>query len=429
MTDTRRVAAEMLQNVLENRVFFSEVKNQKEEASSSDSAFINMLVLTCLRHLAFTKRSLKQFAKKKLPENVIFGQYLLYLGMTEVLYMDTPDYAIINSYVDIAKKTTDKYVAGFINAVLRNICHQKEALKAADDGEFFPPLFNQILNQDYSKKTIKKIQESSQKEPLLDITIKSDAPIWAEKLSGKLLPGGTIRMENRGRISELPGYQEGTWWVQDFAASLAVKALGDIKGKKVLDLCAAPGGKTAQLINAGAIVTALDISDSRLNTLKTNLQRLQIKAEEIICADALSWLKDYAGEKFDIILLDAPCSATGTLRRHPELVHIKNLKDVEKLADLQKDFLSLVGNALKKDGILLYCTCSISKTEGEKQITTFLENNPGYKNMPLQSADLCGDDKLQETITEEGFIRTLPHQLADFGGTDAFFIARLKKEA
>lgn len=427
MTDTRRIAAEMLQNILENKTFFSDVKNRDTETAAADSAFINMLVLTTLRHLVFIKKTLKKFVKKKLPPNVIFGEYVLFLGAAEILYLDTPDYAVINSYVEIAKKTTDKYVAGFINAVFRNLCRQKEELKKEDAGEFFTPEFFRILNQDYGKKTVQKIQNAAQKEPELDISVKNDADFWAERLDGRLLPGNTIRLKNRGRITELPGYNDGAWWVQDFAASLAAKTLGKIKNQKVLDLCAAPGGKTAQLINAEANVTALDISEPRLKTLNENLKRLQFKAEDIICADALDWLKNYDGPLFDAILIDAPCSATGTIRRHPELVHIKNLKDVEKLAALQKDFLSLAGNALKKDGLLVYCTCSISKTEGEKQIAAFLENNPSFISLPVTSEELCGDEQLKEIISDEGFIRTLPQHLEVFGGTDAFFVARLKK--
>lgn len=427
MTDPRQTAAEMLQNILENKTFFSDVKNRDTETPATDSAFINMLVLTTLRHLVFIKKTLKKFVKKKLPPNVAFGEYILFLGAAEILYLDTPDYAVINTYVDIAKKTTDKYVGGFINAVFRNLCRQKAELIQTDTGEFFTAEFFRILNQDYGKKTVQKIQTAAQKEPELDITVKSDAAVWAEKLDARLLPGGTVRLKNRGRITELPGYKDGAWWVQDFAASLAVKTLGNITSQKVLDLCAAPGGKTAQLIQAGAEVTALDISESRLKTLHENLARLDLSAKEIICADALDWLKKYDSEKFDAILLDAPCSATGTVRRHPELVHIKNLKDVQKLAELQKDFLSLVGNALKKDGLLVYCTCSVTKTEGEKQITAFLQNNPDFVNFPVTSQELCGDDQLKEIITEEGYIRTLPQHLETFGGTDAFFVARLKK--
>ncbi len=428
MSTIRQAAVEMLKDVLENKNFFSEVKTKQSQISSQDSAFANMLILTTFRHLVFIKKVLKKFVKKKLPATAVSGQYALFLGTAEILYLNTPDYAVINSYVEITKHLADKYVAGFVNAVLRNICKQKEELKKEETNEFFPPEFFHILNQDYGKKTIQKIQSAAMLEPKLDITVKSDAAHWAEVLGGKLLPSDTIRLENNGKITELSGYADGAWWVQDFAAALAVKALPDIKNKNVLDMCAAPGGKTAQLINKGAKVTALDISAPRLQKLQENLQRLHFEAD-VVCADALEYIKTYKGTPYDAVLLDAPCSATGTIRRHPELVHIKRLKDVEKQAELQKEILHETPKILKTGGTLIYCTCSISKLEGEKQIAAFLEANPDFKIVPITSEELCGDNYLAEIITEQGFIRTLPQHLADFGGTDSFFVARLKKEA
>lgn len=428
MSETRKLAVQMLQDILEKKVFFSEVKAFHAAENHEDSAFINMLVLTALRNLIFLKRTLKQFVKKKLPDNMAFGQYALLLATAEILFLDTPDYAVINSYVDITKKQTDKYVAGFVNAVLRNICRQKEELKKQDNGEFFPPEFLGILHQSYGKKIIQKIQAAAAIEPPLDLTVKTDAAGWAQKLNATLLPNGTLRLKNAGKITALPGYGEGAWWVQDVAASLAVKALGNIKGQHVLDLCAAPGGKTAQLINAGAQTTALDISEPRLKILQENLERLQLPAQKIICADALDYLTNFNEELYDIILLDAPCSATGTIRRHPELVHIKKAQDVQKLAKLQKDFLEVTGKALRPGGILLYCTCSITKDEGEKQIQDFLNSHPDFHNLPIEPQTL-GNQELQELITEEGFIRTLPYHFENLGGCDAFFIARLQKAA
>ena len=428
MTNVRQIAVEMLKATIENKNFFSEVKLKQNLQDSAESAFCNMLILTALRHLFYIKKTLKKFLKKKLPASALYAQYSLYLGITELIYLNTPDYAVINSYVEITKQHTDKYIAGFVNAVLRNVCKQKEEIKKADTQEFFPPEFYHILNQDYGKKTIQKIQAASMLEPKLDLSVKDNAAHWAEVLGGQCLPSDTIRLNNNGKITELSGYADGAWWVQDFAAALAVKALPDIKDKKVLDMCAAPGGKTAQLINKGAKVTALDISAPRLQKLQENLQRLHFEAD-VVCADALEYIKTYQGTPYDAVLLDAPCSATGTIRRHPELVHIKRLKDVEKQAELQKEILNQTPKILKTGGMLIYCTCSISKLEGEKQIAAFLEANPNFKIIPITSEELCGDNRLEEIITAEGFIRTLPQHLADFGGTDSFFVARLKKEA
>lgn len=431
MSDSRQVAAEMLQKVLSDKAFFSEIKNSTDSLEAKDIAFVNMLVLTTLRRLVFIKRALRQYAKKRMPDKVIFAEYALLLATTEILYLNTPDYAVINSWVEIVKKKTDKYVSGFVNAILRKICADKEELIKHDNQEFFTSEFFKILNQGYGKKTVAKIQEASLKEPALDITVKSDPKIWAEKLGGTLLPSGTIRLNSSGRINEIEGYHDGSWWVQDAAAALCVKALGDIKSLSVLDMCAAPGGKTAQLLNAEAKVTSLDISHSRLQKLCDNITRLRFETPETICADGIDYLTNFRGEKFDIILLDAPCSATGTLRRHPELVHIKTLADVDKQAELQKELLHASANALKKDGILLYCVCSLTKTEGENQIRAFLDSHQHFQISPITKADICTFDgpDMSEIITPEGFIRTLPFHLEDHGGLDSFFIAKLQKVA
>lgn len=423
MSDTRKTAIEILQNILEKKQFFKEAKSNSSALENKENAFLNMLILTTLRRLVFIKKTLHKYAKKKLPSKVAYANYALFLGISELLFMNTPDYAVINSYVNLVKQQTDKFVAGFVNAVLRRIAADKNEILSDDIGEFFTSEFFKILNTSYGKKTIAKIQQFSQKEPPLDITVKHFPEIWAEKLKGNVLANGSIRLNNNAKIPELAGYNDGEWWVQDAAASLAVKALGDISNKRILDLCAAPGGKTAQLLNAGAKVTALDISADRLKTLNENLHRLHLQTEKTICADAVEYLKNFKDEPYDIILLDAPCSATGTLRRHPEIIHIKTLADIQRQTALQKQFLHLAGKALKTNGILLYCTCSIAKAEGEEQISEFLKKNNTFKLLPIK------DIGFTETLTQEGYIRTLPFHLSDKGGMDAFFIAKLQKEA
>ena len=408
MSDQRETAVLTLEKILKEKIFFSEIK--------SDSPFINMLILTSLRHLVHIKKSLKQFIKKNLPEKASFANYAIILASTEIIYLDSPDYAIINSYVDTIKKHTDKYIAGFANAVLRNVAKNAETIKSSDKGEFFPPEFSRILNLNYNKSTISKIEKAAILEPPLDISIKENFDIEGLKLDSE-----TIRLSHKGKVSDIKGYAEGLWWVQDYAASLAIKTLDKIKGKKVLDLCAAPGGKTAQLINKGAIVTALDISKPRLETLESNLSRLGFKTQEIINQDALEYLQSLSSPVFDIIILDAPCSATGTLRRHPEVVHLKTIDDIKKQSLLQQEILDNISKALKPNGTLVYCVCSISKLEGENQIDSFLEKNKNFKIIPIES-------KRSEFITEKGYIRTLPHHLSKSGGMDSFFIAKLIKE-
>ncbi|MBR1948899.1 MAG: RsmB/NOP family class I SAM-dependent RNA methyltransferase, partial [Alphaproteobacteria bacterium] len=350
------------------------------------------------------------------------GQCALILGAVELMYMKTPDYAVINSYVNIVKAKTDKYVAGFVNAVLRKIAKQKDVFTSSDSGVFFSQEFKSLLKSSYSSKEIEKIEKSSQNIPFLDISYKDEKTVGV--LGGKKLPLGTIRLEAKGKISDLPEYEKGIWWVQDFSSALPVKMLDNIKGKDVLELCSAPGGKTAQLLSFGAIVTCLDVNENRLDILRENMDRLKLKPKEIICADALEFL-DTNDKKYDLVVLDAPCSATGTLRRHPEIVHIKTKKDVEAQAKLQKAFLSKVDRALKAGGELLYCTCSLCKEEGEMQIREFLEENKNYKVVNLKNKTPKELDKL---ITKEGFLRVLPYFMDDFGGADGFFVARLRKE-
>ena len=417
MSSQRETSLQILQNILAGKTSADLLSSVPDE----DNAFVTMLILTSLRHLVYIRKILKHLINKKLSQQNNIARLALILGATELLYMQTPDYAVINSYVSIVKAKTDRYVGGFVNAVLRKISRTKKELITADKGEFFPQSFRTLLHRDYSSKTIAAIEKASITEPYLDITYVSASS--AQALNGNILPLGSIRLSGRGKISSLPGYTKGTWWVQDFSSSIPVKMLGTIKGKKVLDLCAAPGGKTAQLLHAGAQVTCLDISAKRLKTLEENLARLHLTPEQIICQDGLEFLAQTT-QKFDIILLDAPCSATGTLRRHPEIAHIKTLDDISRQSALQKQFLALIDKALLPHGILLYCTCSLCKDEGEHQISSFLQNNPHYSVVNLAPQI---PHELSSITTPEGYIRILPQHLKDFGGADGFFIACLQK--
>ena len=418
MTTPRETSLQLLQNILETK---SSVSTLPLSSEAKDNAFITMLVLTSLRHLVYIRKILKNLINKKLSQQNSLARYALILGTAELLYLNQADYAVINSYVTIVKSKTDRYVGGFVNAVLRKISRTKKELIAADKGEFFPQSFRTLVHRDYSSKSIAAIEKASVTEPLLDITCVLASS--AKALNGTILPLGSIRLAHKGKIPNLPDYAQGTWWVQDFSSSLPVKMLGAINGKKVLDLCAAPGGKTAQLLHAGAQVTCLDISAERLNLLKTNLARLHLNPRQVICQDGLDFLAQTT-QKFDIILLDAPCSATGTLRRHPEIVHLKTLDDISRQSALQKQFLALVDKALLPHGILLYCTCSLCKDEGEHQISSFLQNNPHYSVVNLAPKI---PNELSSIITPEGYIRVLPQHLKDFGGADGFFIACLQK--
>jgi 16S rRNA (cytosine967-C5)-methyltransferase len=258
-------------------------------------------------------------------------------------------------------------------------------------------------------------------EPPLDLSVKHDVENWAKKLKGEILPTGTLRLSShKGSIINLPGFEEGAWWVQDAGALLPVLACGNVNNKKILDLCAAPGGKTAVLAARGAHVTAVDRSEQRLDLLRQNMQRLHFNVETI-CADVTKWSPE---KDYDVILLDAPCSSTGTLRRHPDVAWIKSEKDIEKLAALQAILLRRAAKWLKPGARLIYATCSLEPEEGELQVERILQEEPKLKVSKLTAAEAGG---LAEIVTANGAWRPRPDMLKEKGGMDGFFVVRFEK--
>jgi 16S rRNA (cytosine967-C5)-methyltransferase len=255
--------------------------------------------------------------------------------------------------------------------------------------------------------------------------VKSEAEQWATRLHGEMLPTGTVRTLLQGSVTMLPGFSEGEWWVQDAAAALPARLFGDVAGKRIADLCAAPGGKTAQLTQAGAKVTALDRSPVRMARLRDNLARLTLDAETVV-ADAVEW--PGAADGFDGVLVDAPCTSTGTIRRHPDVAWLRQEADIAALAALQARLLRKAASLLKSGGTLVYCTCSLEPEEGEAAIATLLADEPALRRTPVQAGEVAG---LSDIITPEGDLRTLPSHLphADprLAGLDGFYAVRLVK--
>lgn len=416
MSENRENYVCVLKNILQSGASLSDIKSTIEE---NERPFFNMLILTTLRQLTFIKTEvLPRFIKKKIANKQQILEFILYLAATELLFLNTPDYAVINTYVDIAKKHTDKFGANFINAVLRNILRQKETILTQRKAKYFSPDFVKILKQDYTPQIISELEDIAAITPPLDITLKQKSALDID--GATVLFDNTLRLPANTKVSAIPDYEKGTWWVQDAASSLAVKCLPDLREKKVLDICAAPGGKTAQLLDGGAIVTAVDISEKRLLRLKENIERLHLSENlTVICSDALSFQTD---EKYDIILVDAPCSATGTYRRHPEIMNTKTLNDVKTQAGLQKQILEHIVPFLKPQGILAYATCSLAKAEGELQIKNFLSSHPDFCVLPI---NLKTSEKIQ---TKEGFLRILPSYFKEISGIDGFFIAILQRK-
>jgi 16S rRNA (cytosine967-C5)-methyltransferase len=234
------------------------------------------------------------------------------------------------------------------------------------------------------------------------------------------LPGGMIRLRDAGRVDALPGFSEGAWWVQDFAASLPARLFGDVRGKSVIDLCAAPGGKTAQLARSGALVTAVEREASRSERLKANLARLRVEAR-VVEAD----VRDFSPDQLaPFVLLDAPCTATGTIRRRPELPWIKSAADIHACAQSACELFDAAAGMVAENGLLVFAVCSLESEEGPEQVAHFLRRNPGFHREPIAAAEVFG---LAELISRDGDLRTLPCHLSSMGGMDGFYAARLRR--
>ncbi len=416
MSDERILYVDMLKDILNKNEAFSTLKN---DIRIKNKPFFNMLFMTTFRQLTFIRKEiLPYFVRKKIPAKYDILNYILYLGAVELLFMDSAPYAVINSYVEIAKNKSDKFSANFVNAVLRNISRQKDTLLNNRKTRTFSDDFIRILKKDYTKKEIEEMEIFANIEPMLDLSFKQGCKPSFDNVF--LFEFNTFRMPSNVKITELEGFGDGNFWAQDASSSLAVKTIKNWKDKKVLDLCAAPGGKTAQLLSSGALVTAVDISASRLEILKENIKRLKLEKNlNIVCSDALYFNTD---ELFDVILIDAPCSASGTFRRHPEIIHTKTIHDVNKMVNIQASILDKAISLLKEDGIIIYATCSLSKDEGEKQIMNFMERHPFFSIIPI---NISGTEDM---LTKEGFLRILPQHLKKYSGTDGFFVACLQRK-
>ena len=352
------------------------------------------------------------------------AQHLLRLGAAQLMFLQTPAHAAVATAVDLAEARALGRSKGLVNAVLRRLSREMAAILGEQDEARLnlPDWLWSRWTEYYGEDTTRAIVHQQLGEPALDVTLRSgaEASQWAERLGAQLLPTGSLRRAMGGRIEELPGFTEGAWWIQDVAAALPVRLFGDIAGKTAFDLCAAPGGKTAQLAATGAAVTAVDRSAPRLALVQSNLNRLALSAE-LVNADALAWQPSGLA---DAVLLDAPCTATGTMRRHPDIALGKAAEDLVKLMRLQEALLDRAALLVRPGGRLVYCTCSLESEEGEGQIARFLAGNPNFARIPVRAEELGITD---DAVTPEGDLRTLPCHLAEYGGMDGFFAARLER--
>jgi 16S rRNA (cytosine967-C5)-methyltransferase len=427
----RRVAADIIEGVLLRHRPLDELLDGAGELAAleeRDRALSRALVMVVLRRLGSLRHLLGAFLERGLPTRAPRVETSLLLGTAQILFLDVPDHAAVDLAVRLVR--ADPHAAGFaglVNAVLRRVTREGAARLATLDAPVLdtPDWLMARWRAAYGAASAHAIAEANGHEPALDVTVKADPDYWAAKLNGRVLPTGTVRAVAHGAITALPGFAEGAWWVQDAAAALPARLFGDVRGHSVADLCAAPGGKAAQLAAAGAAVTAVDRAPARLNRLRDNLARLSLAAD-LVCADAARWDTD---QKFDAVLLDAPCSSTGTIRRHPDVPWLKNEADIAKLAGLQRRLIERAVALTRPGGTLIYCTCSLGPEENENIVGELLAREPGLRRALVTADEVCGH---AEFITAAGDLRTLPCHLPDadlrFAGLDGFYAARLVKQ-
>ena len=431
----RRIAADILDGVLhKHRTLDDQLDGigahpGLKSLADRDRALMRRLVATILRRLGTLGHLLSRLLDRGIPTDAPRAQSALLIGAAQILWMDVPDHAAVDLSVRLVQsdRRAAKY-AGLVNAVLRRCAREAQPLidEVKSQTLDIPPWLLARWIGAYGESTARDIALAIGHEPSLDITVKSDASQWATRLHGETLPTGTVRTLLQGSVTMLPGFTEGQWWVQDAAAALPARLFGDVSGKTIADLCAAPGGKTAQLAQAGARVTAVDRSPARMARLRDNLTRLALQADEVV-TDAAEWAGDGNGG-FDGVLVDAPCTSTGTIRRHPDVAWLRQEGDIAALTALQKRLLQRAVALLKPGGTLVYCTCSLEPEEGEQAIASLLAAEPAMCRVPVDASEVSG---LSDIITAKGDLRTLPchlpHDDPRLGGLDGFYAARLVK--
>jgi 16S rRNA (cytosine967-C5)-methyltransferase len=436
MSDTglapRRVAADILDNVLRRRRSLDEQLDGAatdaplRSLSERDRALARALVAIVLRRLGTLRHLLGLFLDRGCPPGAPRIETALLIGAAQVLWLEVPDHAAVDLAVQLARADRKAaHYAGLVNAVLRRVAREGKArLAAIGDATLDTPawLMNRWVRH-YGAEKARAIAAAHGQEPALDFTVKSNPEHWAKLFGGRVLATGSVRGIVHGPVTQLPGYADGAWWVQDAAAALPVRLFGDVRGQTIVDLCAAPGGKTAQLAAAGAHVTAIDRSEARLDRLRQNLLRLNLVAETVV-ADAAQW----SAGPYDAVLLDAPCSSTGAIRRHPDIPWIKRETDIAALAAMQLPLIAHAVDLVKPGGLLLYCTCSLEPEEGEQVVEALLAAHSRLRRRPISPEEVA---HIGSVISPSGDLRTLPCDLPDpdprWGGLDGFYAARLER--
>lgn len=407
---TRGAAVRAMTAVTEGgRTLSDALPREASKLAPQDAARAGRLATEALRWANRSDRLLGPHLRLK-PEDPVMNT--LRLAIYELFEEGSAPHGVVDSAVSIVTRSK----SGLVNGVLRNIL-RREVEWASLPSPQTPKWLRKRLLAAWGKPAVEAMENVHATRPPLDLTLRDPATagVWAERLGAVQLPGGSLRLEAGAQVSALPGYEEGAWWVQDAGAAVAARVLDLSTGERVLDLCAAPGGKTMQLAAQGAKVTALDVSEERLARVQENLLRTGLTAE-VVAADALEWTPS---EPFDAILLDAPCSATGTLRRHPDLGFARDGTGIATLVDLQAKLLDRAAGMVKPGGRLVYCTCSLLPEEGESQIDAFLERQAQFETRPITAES--------PSWTVQNGLRIRPDHWLEKGGIDGFFVASLKK--
>ena len=433
---SRQAASKLLSAIIDKKTSMDGLLDLKGgnpaylDLSDQDRLLVKAILLSTLRNYQIIEKFLDHLLDKPLPTGAVSLRHILRIGAAQILYLDVPDHSAVDLAVEQANiDPRNRRFANLVNAILRRMAREKDKMlpKLGEKTAMLPDWYAKKLSKSYGfNRAHQMMQLMSQPAPV-DITVKSDADLWAEKLGGSQLTDWSIRLDKLdGPLQSLEGFDDGDWWVQDVAASLPARLFGDLNGKRVIDLCAAPGGKTAQLILAGAEVTALDRSKSRLNRLNENLERLKLSAQT-----EMSRMEKYETDNlFDMALLDAPCSSTGTIRRHPDVVWTKDADDISYLAGVQKGLLEHATTLIKPGGLIVFSNCSLEPDEGEEMIAQFVADYEDKIELIPVDPKFC--QGFETAITDDGFIRTTPdfcvHGDEQMQGADGFFAAVLRKK-
>ena len=399
------------------------LRNRQKKSShfskliNEDRSFCRLIISTTLRNLISIDYLLTKFLSKPLNKTPLKVLMILRINVAQSFFLKTPDHAVVNTSVELSGKKWKGLVNGVSREILRN---KDKAKKYLNESDKVPNWLLKRWKRDWSKNYKDIFKGHLNLNPPIDLYVKNNANYWARKLNGKKLGNNCVRLFTPGLITNLEGYELGEWWIQDYSSQIPVSLLEIQNNDDVLDLCAAPGGKTAQLISLGAKVTSIDNNKKRLFRLEQNLKRLNYKA--IIRNKDI---RNFSTQKtWSKIILDAPCSSTGTLRKNPEIMHQKEERDIVSLSKLQSDLLNTAWDLLKEDGTLIYCTCSLEKEEGENQIENFIKRK---KNSLLDEINTSEIDKRLNVSDQNKWLRIFPNSLNYEGGNDGFFIARIKK--